>query len=434
MADWLAHLESDKDDPREDRHQHQYITNCVDKETASRHYRNRQVHLLAIDNDFKHDDGIALSDALDLARDENVNVLSGRGFIEPSRGKKGSYVWMKIRRASAPAVFNKKMCIFSRALRTMFNGKYLTNVDFVKGLLNYKTDNAAFDLFAVEEKYKYDYWKQQAQNEGKWKYDRRLETHIHHRGVLVTMPCAGARIYETDRVKSFLKWESDHSIEITEEEINQFIFDVLGADALDSLIEKEVKIIVKSEAAKEKLDLYDRLAKQKKQCKVGENRAWSMLKSPDAWVSSMGAALYSLQTYGIDATAEQSCGLYEDEGAATGPQTPERLSRHEQLLAFFKPHYKECMKRVTDAFWFDADDVSYYEQLLRSRAGQSLYRATIASVWEDRLQQVSAVRRNRQEEHQDSVVRVGCCWVQISGKLLQTFRNHHQRFTDSASV
>ena len=142
-------------------------------------------HLLAWDIDAK-DDGIAHEIACDVYFDCFWSrwEYGGQVFIERSRNRVGRYIWTVIERTSSPAEFNLLVNALSAALRSRFRADDDNKFDAIKGTLHFDDRS--------------DWHKLWAEADG--------DINDNHRGVLVTMPLAGALArgtYEADSA-SFL--------------------------------------------------------------------------------------------------------------------------------------------------------------------------------------------------------------------------------------
>lgn len=104
----------------------------------------------------------------------------GNVYIEPSRNRRGRYIWTVIERTSSPAEFNLLVNALSRALRSRFRLDDENKFDAVKGTLHYDSRNDLKKLYAEADG----------------------DINDDHRGVLVTMPLSGAVARRTFEVES----------------------------------------------------------------------------------------------------------------------------------------------------------------------------------------------------------------------------------------
>ncbi len=305
-------------------------------------------HLLGWDVDAK-DPGKAHGLACDVYHDCFVADwdYGGRVYVEHSRNRNGRYIWTIIERASSPAEFNLLVNALSRVLRARHRVDDGNRFDAIKGTLHYDSRD--------------DFAKLWAESDGNPNDD--------HRGVLVTMPLAGAvarRTFEAEQEAffSFLAKRNQRYVHaIPEAHLRELVLRY-GPEEARRLDDEIAKLSAKGEAAASlplpPSPVGNTLRVSAPAGVAGEARRQRLTRRAHAETSGKNRMRFasSLYFYTYDRyapSAEALVAFYKAESFAKGEDTPQketaRLRRAREAL---DDHRANPAKVGYDkAYWMD---------------------------------------------------------------------------------
>jgi len=314
--------------------------------------------------DIDHDKSSNPSDAVELAS----KVVSGefahqQVFMEPSRNRRGSYIWLIVRRRVTPRTFNKLLGKFSSYLKDKYVGSS-THVDAVKCSVEFKVWNPSFDWSRVREAGIYGSKLHKTSPE--FIYDVTLERKIHCRGVLGTMPCAGALARnEQDHIDAFLNFVARDDKGQCVNRIDEGFIAAKLAPVMQTVSPPAPSLQDKRLGAQTQNGIVATPSKR-------TNRAWRMLHSTNVLDSRWGAYLWANQLYRRKATPEEACQIYEQHGAATGASHEERTRFFTRIEPLVAPP-----TAAGDTNWFSTEDIKSLEQKLMASVSSNVMKGVV---------------------------------------------------------
>jgi hypothetical protein len=278
--------------------------------------------------DIDTDDGDADAAAAYMAE----RYLDGHAFAEPSTGGRGRHDYFKV---------DVTYCSRAQVWDRLRDYAEVVKADGRFASLGCRLDKVFYGLPTCWERV-----------DGRWEVERR--------GTCVKLPYLGGERAELDALEALPA------------------LSFRGLDAyLASRPARVVAVPASATAAVPTLSLDTRLGAQVSEVRLEPkstarvNRAREMLEGADVIRSRWGAYLVANQSLGRKATPEEACAVYEQQGAATGERTYERIRFFERIESLIAAPDG----RRSDPYRFTDTDVTAMADWLAGRIGELLVQA-----------------------------------------------------------